>query len=108
MMKWWIMINEFYTGPIPNEIVYDYGIPPKKVLIKRISSGKIGVYPYGNTWRFIIQKSGKQHARYFQSQEEARNNWLFMYCRINGINYEETFKQVESSGLYQRIDIKLN
>ena len=88
-----------------SEIVYDYGIPPKKVLIERIKSGKIGVYPNGNGWRLLIQKSNVQHCRTFETKEEARNHWLFMYCRVNGISYEETFEEVKNFG-YKRIDLR--
>ena len=89
-----------------SEIVFDCGIPPKKVLIERIKSGKIGVYSSPTKgWRYVIQKSGKHHARYFSTKEEARNNWLFMYCRVNGISYEETFEEVKNFG-YKRIDLR--
>ncbi len=86
-------------------IKYDYGIPPRKVLIERIKRGKIGVYPNGKYWRVLIQASGIQHCRTFESKDEARNNWLFMYCRVHGLSYEQTFEQVKETG-YQRIDLR--
>lgn len=99
-------VRQLLLGHYPrSSIVYDFGIPPKKVLIERIKAGKIGVYPNGRNWRLLIQSSGKQHCRTFSSKEEARNNWLFMYCRIHGISYEQTFEEVKNTGLYQRIDL---
>lgn len=72
------------------EIDYDIGIPPRKALISRIKSGKIGVYRvYGETskkkWRYLIQYKNKQFAGYFHTKLQARINWVLKYSELYGL-----------------------
>lgn len=81
----------------PEEIIYDYGIPPKKVLIEKIKSGKIGVYPAKSgfkPWRFVIQWKNDYFSRSFKTKEEAREGWIKKYCWLYDLNYEEVMREI--------------
>lgn len=69
------------------DISYDIGIPPRKALIRRIKTGKIGVYPHScptskKKWRYLIQKDNKQYAGYFHTKTQARINWIMKYSEL--------------------------
>lgn len=82
------------------QIKYDYGIPPRRILVNRIRTGKIGVYQSptllgGNKrWRYVIQYNNKHYAAYFHTKKGAESAWIAKYCELYKMDYMEVMKEI--------------
>ena len=87
----------------------EHSLTPK-IATERILKHKIGIYPYhdgtSKVWRFVIQYHGKHIARYFKTKKEAKNHWVFMYCRIHGVKYESVLRKLPKTQFYNITRIK--
>jgi len=76
----------------------------KSVALGRLIKHNIGVYPCfdnkKNPWKCVVQYHGKHISKSFKTKRMARNHWVFIYCRLHGLDYEKILKTLPSKQFY--------